>query len=139
MLCHIQLTLHFLLSSNILRQHIYITLSQKIGFICQELFWICVIVYLVYLYGEVLIFYMNNCKWTKCLVEKNNNWDDMYSRDTGLKGSVVESVGQIIHVVPEWQCRVDWNKQQRVHFDFYRLNTRRIDWDKMSIGELRDR
>ena len=63
--------------------------------------------YLVYLYGEVLIFYMNNSKWTKCLVEKNNNRDDLYSRDTSLKGSVVESEGQVIHVVPEWQCRVD--------------------------------
>lgn len=38
---------------------------------------------------------MNNFKWTKCLVEKKNNWDDVYSRDTGLKGSVVESEGQI--------------------------------------------
>ena len=51
---------------------------------------------------------MNNSKWTKCLVEKNNNGDELYSRDTSLKGSVVvESEGQVIHVVPEWQCRVD--------------------------------
>ena len=26
---------------------------------------------------------------------EKNNWDDVYSRDTGLKGSVVESEGQI--------------------------------------------
>ena len=26
-----------------------------------------------------------------------------------------------------------------MHFDFYRLNTRRIDWDKMSTEELRAR
>ena len=83
------------------------------------------------------MFYMNTSKWTECSVEKNNNWNDMYTRDSGLKGSVVECKGEIIHVVPEWWCHVDGNKPQRVHFEFYRSKTRRTAWEKMSIDDLR--
>ena len=61
----------------------------------------------------------------------------MYTRDSGLKGSVVECKGEIIHVVPEWWCHVDGNKPQRVHFEFYRSKTRRTAWEKMSIDDLR--
>ena len=99
MLCHIQLTLHYLLSSNILRQYIYITLSQKIGFICQELFWTCsslTAMCILFIYMDKYSFFT----WIissglNALWRKKKNWDDVYSRDTGLKGSVVESEGQI--------------------------------------------
>ena len=89
------------------------------------------------LYGHEFMFYMNTSKWTECSVEKNNNWNDMYTRDSGLKGSVVECKGEIIHVVPEWWCHVDGNKPQGVHFEFYRSKTRRTAWEKMSIDDLR--
>ena len=44
-------------------------------------------VYLVDLYGQVLIFYMNNFKWTQSSEEKNNNWHDVYSNEEGVFAS----------------------------------------------------
>lgn len=93
-------------------------------------------VFLVDLYGQVLIFYLKNFMWTQCSVEKNNNQHETYTRDSDLKGSIVECEGEIIHV-PEWQHYVDRDTRQRMYFDFYRLNRRKTTWQKMSTGNLR--